>query len=116
MIFLDVVYNHFGPDGNYLNAYACQFFTDRHKTPWGAAINYDGPDSRPVRDFMIHNALYWLEEFHFDGLRLDAVHAIIDDSDDASPGGAGRTASVTRSAASAMSISYWRTRRTRRTG
>jgi malto-oligosyltrehalose trehalohydrolase len=81
MIFLDVVYNHFGPDGNYLDAYACQFFTDRHKTPWGAAINYDGPDSRPVRNFMIHNALYWLEEFHFDGLRLDAVHAIIDDSE-----------------------------------
>ena len=80
MIILDVVYNHFGPEGNYLNAYACQFFTDRHKTPWGAAINYDGPDSGPVRDFMIHNALYWLEEYHFDGLRLDAVHAIIDDS------------------------------------
>ncbi|MFL5333904.1 MAG: 4-alpha-glucanotransferase, partial [Geminicoccaceae bacterium] len=55
-------------------------FTERHKTPWGAAINYDGPDSRNVREFMIHNALYWLEEFHFDGLRLDAVHAIIDDS------------------------------------
>jgi malto-oligosyltrehalose trehalohydrolase len=80
MVILDVVYNHFGPDGNYLNSYACQFFTDRHKTPWGAAINYDGPDSRPVRDFMIHNALYWLEEYHLDGLRLDAVHAIIDDS------------------------------------
>jgi malto-oligosyltrehalose trehalohydrolase len=81
MILLDVVYNHFGPDGNYLNNYACQFFTERHKTPWGAAINYDGPESHPVRKFMIHNALYWLEEYHFDGLRLDAVHAIIDDSD-----------------------------------
>jgi malto-oligosyltrehalose trehalohydrolase len=80
MVILDVVYNHFGPEGNYLNAYARQFFTERHKTPWGPAINYDGPDSRPVRDFMIHNALYWLEEYHFDGLRLDAVHAIIDDS------------------------------------
>ncbi|TCT05545.1 malto-oligosyltrehalose trehalohydrolase [Aquabacter spiritensis] len=80
MVLLDVVYNHFGPDGNYLGAYAPSFFTERHHTPWGAALNYDGPDSRPVRDFMIHNALYWIDEFHFDGLRLDAVHAIIDDS------------------------------------
>lgn len=80
MVFLDVVYNHFGPDGNYLHAYAPGFFTERHKTPWGAAINFDGARSRPVRDFMIHNALYWLEEYRIDGLRLDAVHAIIDDS------------------------------------
>lgn len=80
MVFLDVVYNHFGPEGNYLHVYAPQFFTDRHQTPWGAAINFDGSGSRPVRDFFIHNALYWLEEFHFDGLRLDAVHAIMDDS------------------------------------
>ena len=81
MIFLDVVYNHFGPDGNYLHAYAQPFFTERHHTPWGAAINLDGPHSRTVRDFYIHNALYWLEEFNFDGLRFDAVHALIDDSD-----------------------------------
>ncbi len=80
MMFLDVVYNHFGPDGNYLRAYSPQFFTDRHSTPWGDAINFDGPESRVVRDFFIHNAIYWLEEFHFDGLRLDAVHAIVDDS------------------------------------
>jgi malto-oligosyltrehalose trehalohydrolase len=80
MVLLDVVYNHFGPEGNYLHAYAPQFFTRRHHTPWGAAINFDGPGSRGVRDFFIHNALYWLEEFHFDGLRLDAVHAILDDS------------------------------------
>ncbi|HTV90447.1 MAG TPA: malto-oligosyltrehalose trehalohydrolase [Stellaceae bacterium] len=79
-ILLDVVYNHFGPEGNYLHAIAADFFTDRHDTPWGAAIDYDGPNSRPVRDFMVHNALYWLEEYHFDGLRLDAVHAIADDS------------------------------------
>jgi maltooligosyltrehalose trehalohydrolase len=78
---LDVVYNHFGPEGNYLHAYAPQFFTDRHETPWGAAINFDGPGSRAVRDFFIHNALYWLVEYHFDGLRFDAVHAIHDDSD-----------------------------------
>jgi len=80
MVFLDVVYNHFGPEGNYLGAYAPQFFTDRHHTPWGNAVNFDGPDSRAVRDFVIHNALYWLTEYHFDGLRLDAVHAIADDS------------------------------------
>lgn len=81
MVFMDVVYNHFGPDGNYLHAYAEQFFTQRHKTPWGAAINYDDADSRWVRQFVIHNALYWLEEYHLDGLRLDAVHAIIDGSE-----------------------------------
>ncbi len=80
MVFLDAVYNHFGPDGNYLNAYAPQFFTSRHRTPWGEAINFDGPQSRTVRDFFIHNALYWLEEYHFDGLRFDAAHAIMDDS------------------------------------
>jgi len=79
MVILDVVYNHFGPDGNYLPLYAGRFFTERHETPWGAAINYDGPHSAPVRDFIIHNALYWVEEYNLDGLRLDAVHAIIDD-------------------------------------
>jgi malto-oligosyltrehalose trehalohydrolase len=80
-VFLDVVYNHFGPEGNYLPAIAPDFFSDQHHTPWGAAINFSGPLSRPVRDFVIHNALYWLEEFAFDGLRLDAVHAIHDDGD-----------------------------------
>ena len=80
MVFLDVVYNHFGPEGNYLGLYAPQFFTDRHHTPWGNAINFDGAESRAVRDFFIHNALYWLTEYHFDGLRLDAVNAILDDS------------------------------------
>ena len=80
-VFLDVVYNHFGPEGNYLPAIAPDFFSDRHHTPWGNAINFSGPRSRPVRDFVIHNALYWIEEFAFDGLRLDAVHAIFDDSD-----------------------------------
>ncbi|MBK1706439.1 malto-oligosyltrehalose trehalohydrolase [Halochromatium glycolicum] len=81
MILLDVVYNHFGPEGNYLHLFAPPFFNERHQTPWGAAINFDGPDSRSVRDFFIQNALYWLEEFRFDGLRLDAVHAIADDSE-----------------------------------
>ena len=80
MVLLDVVYNHFGPEGAYIHPIAPQTFTDRHKTPWGAAINFDGPDSGPMREFAIHNALYWIEEFHLDGLRLDAVHAIIDDT------------------------------------
>lgn len=75
--FLDVVYNHFGPEGNYLHVYAPQFFTTRHSTPWGAAIDFSVPE---VRRFFVENALYWLEEYHFDGLRLDAVHAIRDDS------------------------------------
>jgi malto-oligosyltrehalose trehalohydrolase/4-alpha-glucanotransferase len=80
MVMLDVVYNHFGPEGNYLHAIASEAFTDRHRTPWGAAINMDGPESGPVRAYFIHNALYWIEEYHLDGLRLDAVHAILDDS------------------------------------
>lgn len=80
MVLLDVVYNHFGPEGNYLHAYAPQFFDPSRRTPWGAAIDFDGPHSRVVRDFFVHNALYWIEEFHFDGLRLDAVHAIDDRS------------------------------------
>lgn len=81
MVFLDVVYNHFGPEGNYLYRYAPDFFTDRHHTPWGNAINFDGDTSHWVREFFIHNALFWLEEYHLDGLRLDAVHAILDDSE-----------------------------------
>jgi len=81
MVFLDVVYNHFGPEGNYLHLYAKEaFFTERFHTPWGAAINFSGPQNRTVRDFYIANVLYWLEEYHLDGLRLDAVHAIFDDS------------------------------------
>lgn len=81
MVLLDVVYNHFGPEGNYLHVYAGDaFFTEKVHTPWGAAINFSGPGSRTVRDFYIANALYWLEEYHLDGLRFDAVHAIVDES------------------------------------
>lgn len=76
-VILDVVYNHMGPEGNYLADFG-PYFTDRYRTPWGAAINFDGPDSDGVRDFFIQNALYWLREFHIDALRLDAVHAIYD--------------------------------------
>ncbi len=80
MVLLDVVYNHLGPDGNYLGHYAPEFFTARHRTPWGNALNFDDKAARVVRQFFIHNALYWLQEYRFDGLRLDAVHAILDDS------------------------------------
>ncbi|MGI4858686.1 MAG: malto-oligosyltrehalose trehalohydrolase [Janthinobacterium lividum] len=76
MVFLDVVYNHFGPDGNYLHAYAEPFFKAGTHTPWGPAIDFDRPE---VRDFFFENALYWLMEYRFDGLRLDAVHAIDND-------------------------------------
>jgi malto-oligosyltrehalose trehalohydrolase len=78
-IFLDVIYNHFGPDGNYLPIYA-PLFTEKHKSPWGQGINYDGDNSQLVREFVIQNAIYWLQEFRVDGLRFDAVHAIVDDS------------------------------------
>ena len=80
MVLLDVVYNHFGPEGNYLRLYAPQFFNPAHQTPWGAAINFDGEHAQTVRDFFVHNALYWIEEFHLDGLRMDAIHAMADDS------------------------------------
>lgn len=80
-VVLDVVYNHFGPDGNYLGAYAPQFFSEQHTSPWGKAINFDQAGSHWVREFFIHNALYWITEYCMDGLRLDAVHAIVDDSE-----------------------------------
>ena len=80
MVLLDVVYNHFGPEGNHLGSYAKAFFDESKQTPWGAAIAFEGPDARTVRDFFVHNALYWIEEYRFDGLRLDAVHAISDGS------------------------------------
>jgi 1,4-alpha-glucan branching enzyme/maltooligosyltrehalose trehalohydrolase len=81
MVFVDVVYNHFGPDGNYVPQYAPAFLSDRHETTWGSAFNFDGPGAELVREYFIHNALYWLEEYRVDGLRLDAVHAIVDDGD-----------------------------------
>jgi maltooligosyltrehalose trehalohydrolase len=76
-VILDVVYNHLGPEGNYLAEYG-PYFTDRYLTPWGSALNYDGPDSDEVRHYFVSNALYWVTEYHFDGLRLDAVHGIYD--------------------------------------
>jgi maltooligosyltrehalose trehalohydrolase len=79
-VFLDVVYNHFGPDGAYAAAFSPLFFSDRHQSPWGSGINLDGPSSEHVRAFFIENALHWLIEYRIDGLRLDATHALVDDS------------------------------------
>ncbi len=76
-LFLDVVYNHLGPEGNYLHEFG-PYFTDRHHTPWGRAINYDGPDSGPVREFVLDNVRLWFEAYRVDGLRLDATHAMHD--------------------------------------
>jgi maltooligosyltrehalose trehalohydrolase len=78
-VILDVVYNHLGPAGNYLARFG-PYFTERYATPWGQAINFDGPDSDEIRRFVCDNALMWLRDYHFDGLRLDAVHALIDTS------------------------------------
>ena len=80
-VILDAVYNHLGPEGNYLHVFTNgRYFTDRHRTPWGDAVNFDGHGSAAVREFVIHNALHWAREYHVDGLRLDATHAIVDDS------------------------------------
>jgi len=76
-VILDVVYNHLGPEGNYLHSFG-SYFTDRYRTPWGDAVNFDGPDSDPVRHYFISNALYWITEYHIDALRLDAIHGIYD--------------------------------------
>ncbi|MFO1058725.1 MAG: malto-oligosyltrehalose trehalohydrolase [Dongiaceae bacterium] len=81
-VILDVVYNHLGPDGNYLKSFAPAYFTDRYANEWGEAINFDGPDAGPVRELFLANAAYWVEEFHFDGLRLDATQQIFDASAD----------------------------------
>jgi maltooligosyltrehalose trehalohydrolase len=81
-VILDVVYNHFGPTGNYLGQFSEHYLSKRHHTDWGDAINYDDPHSGPVREFFISNAGYWIDEYHLDGLRLDAVHSIEDDSSD----------------------------------
>jgi maltooligosyltrehalose trehalohydrolase len=79
-VILDVVYNHIGPDGNYLNSFSADYFTDRYKTDWGKAFNFDGENSGPVREFFVSNAGYWIGEYHLDGLRLDATQNIYDRS------------------------------------
>jgi maltooligosyltrehalose trehalohydrolase len=79
-VLIDAVYNHFGPDGNYLRCYSPHYFTGRHHTPWGDAVNYDGEESGPVRELVLSNVEMWIRDYHADGLRLDAAHAIVDDS------------------------------------
>ena len=81
-VVLDVVYNHLGPDGCVFSKYASGYFTDRYQNEWGEALNFDGPDAAPVREYFIHNSGYWIDEFHLDGLRLDATQSIHDASED----------------------------------
>src|SRR5204862_4891984 len=78
-VILDVVYNHLGPEGNYLGEFG-PYFTDRYRTPWGGAVNFDGPEAEGVRRHFVENARAWVRECHVDGLRLDAIHAIFDAS------------------------------------
>ncbi len=100
-VILDVVYNHLGPDGNYLPQFSKSYFTDKHKTDWGQAISFDDPSSAPVREYFIENAAYWIREFHLDGLRLDATQDIHDDS---SPHILAEISQASRRAAGARSI------------
>jgi maltooligosyltrehalose trehalohydrolase len=81
-VILDVVYNHIGPDGNYLKSFSAAYFTDRYDNEWGEAINFDGLDSGRAREFFVANAGYWIDEYHLDGLRLDATQQIFDRSED----------------------------------
>ncbi len=91
-VILDVVYNHFGPDGNYLGIYSDSYLTREKENDWGDSINFDGPDSQPVREFFITNGRYWIEEFHFDGFRFDATQTIFDSSAEYIVGAIGRAA------------------------
>src|SRR5213595_1758547 len=100
-VILDVVYNHFGPDGNYLGVYSNDYLIREKENDWGESINFDGPNSGPVREFFITNGRYWIEEFHFDGFRFDATHAIRDQSSEYIIGAVGRAA---RKAAGSRSI------------
>jgi maltooligosyltrehalose trehalohydrolase len=100
-VILDVVYNHFGPDGNYLGVYSNDYLTREKENDWGDSINFDGPNSGPVREFFTTNGRYWIEEFHFDGFRFDATHSILDNSDEHIVGAIGRAA---RKAAGSRSI------------
>jgi maltooligosyltrehalose trehalohydrolase len=100
-VILDVVYNHFGPDGNYLGIFSDDYLVREKENEWGNAINFDGPNSGPVREFFITTGRYWIEEFHFDGFRFDATHAIHDRSGEYIIGAIGRAA---REAAGSRSI------------
>jgi maltooligosyltrehalose trehalohydrolase len=100
-VILDVVYNHFGPDGNYLAVFSDDYLVREKENEWGNAINFDGQNSGPVREFFITNGRYWIEEFHFDGFRFDATHAIRDQSTEYITGAVGRAA---REAAGSRSV------------
>jgi maltooligosyltrehalose trehalohydrolase len=91
-VILDVVYNHFGPDGNYVRAFSDHYFTAQYENDWGESINFDGLNSDPVREFFITNGRYWIEEFHFDGFRFDATQDVIDKSEEYIIGAVGRAA------------------------
>src|SRR5437868_13109620 len=91
-VILDVVYNHFGPDGNYLGAFSDDYLTRENENEWGDAVNFDGPNSGPVREFFITNGRYWIEEFHLDGFRFDATQSIHDSSEEYIIGAIGRAA------------------------
>jgi maltooligosyltrehalose trehalohydrolase len=91
-VILDVVYNHFGPDGNYVRAFSDYYFTAQYENDWGESINFDGLNSGPVREFFITNGRYWIEEFHFDGFRFDATQDVIDKSEEYIIGAVGRAA------------------------
>jgi maltooligosyltrehalose trehalohydrolase len=94
-VILDVVYNHFGPDGNYLAVYSDDYLTRENENDWGDSINFDGANSGPVREFFITNGRYWIDEFHFDGFRFDATQSIYDKSDEYIVGAIGRAARQT---------------------
>jgi len=94
-VILDVVYNHFGPDGNYLGVYSDDYLTRENENDWGDSINFDGANSAPVREFFITNGRYWIDEFHFDGFRFDATQSIFDKSDEYIVGAVGRSAHKT---------------------
>jgi maltooligosyltrehalose trehalohydrolase len=100
-VILDVVYNHFGPDGNYLGVFSDDYLIRGNENEWGDAVNFDGQNSGPVREFFITNGRYWIEEFHFDGFRFDALHAIRDQSSEYIIGAVGR---AVRKAAGSRSI------------
>jgi maltooligosyltrehalose trehalohydrolase len=93
-VILDVVYNHFGPDGNYVRVFSDHYFTARYENDWGESINFDGPNSGPVREFFITNGRYWIDEFHFDGFRFDATQNVCDTSNDYIIGAVGRAARI----------------------
>ncbi len=104
-VILDVVYNHFGPDGNYLGAFSGDYLIRENENEWGDTVNFDGPNSGPVRELFITNGRYWIEEYHFDGFRFDALHAIRDRSSEHIIGAVGRAARKTAGARSIILIS-----------